>query len=357
MKSILLLLLVSLLLTFIIGFVYWCPRHLFHISFSPLPSILIPGQECPLPEINSKVPSGTYIWKNLSPQKIVLRDQTLTMLSCGVGSILCFKYSKRKFALGILKVNISEKPAFFQNKLLVHALGGLEHQYTYCNALEGLEQSLRSNRTFIETDFILTKDNKLVCSHGWTKKSYKLTGVPYPAKNRIMTYETFMNTKIHEKYTTIDAKKIVHTLIGHPQLLMEWDLRTLDKDAAAQTCRSIIENFAQHEHLFSRVLIQIGSPEMYEGIDSVYHFPCYQYFVHKEEASDILPVIDFCKEKGILSLALRDDYYTSDIQDLCRKNGLCILVYTVDDAAAAKEFLENGVDTVCSNFLSDEDLK
>lgn len=172
-----------------------------------------------------------------------------------------------------------------------------------------------------------------------------------------MSYETFMNTKIHGKFTAIDAKKIADTMKKHRKLLVELDLRTLEKDAARETCEKIVEVFEHRKNLLQRLLVQVGSPEMYEGIDSVYHFPYYQYFVHKAEALDLLPVIRFCKEKGIVSLAVKDAYLTPEIIDLARKNALCLLVYTVDERESARRFLADGVDTICSNFLTLEDLQ
>ncbi|MGN1140112.1 MAG: glycerophosphodiester phosphodiesterase family protein [Oliverpabstia sp.] len=232
----------------------------------------------------------------------------------------------------------------------------MENQYIYCNCLEGLEQSLERKSPFIETDMILTSDSQLVCSHGWKKKTYNLTGVPYPAGNAVMSYDTFMNTKIQGKFTTIDARKIVNTMKKNPKLLVELDLRTLDRKTAKKTCEKIIDVFEHRSDLLHRLLIQVGSPEMYAGIDNVYHFPYYQYFIHKEEAVDPQPVIDFCVKKGIISVAIKDTYFSPELQSLCRRNGICMLVYTIDDPLTAKAFLSAGVDTICSNFLTLEEL-
>lgn len=356
MKSIIFLLLICFLLLGIMAAFYWIPRHLFIMRFSENSICLLPGQEKILPPADCKLKKGTYIRKNLTPGCFSLNRDTLTGLSPGTGILCIIKKHRRKWAFGLLPIRVNKKPVFFRHPLLVHALGGLENTYTYCNALEGLNQSMERKVPFIETDLILTSDQQLVCSHGWNKKTYRLTGVPYPSKDPVMSYERFMSTKIHGKFTSIDAKKIADTMKEHRHLLVEFDLRTLDRETARKTGEKIIEVFDRREDLLHRLLIQIGSPEMYAGIDSVYHFPYYQYFLHKDEALEPLPVIDFCCEKGIISLAVKDTYLTPEIQQLCRKNGICLLVYTVDDASKARELLNSGVDTICSNFLTPQDL-
>lgn len=359
MKSIIVLLLISLAFTFFLAVCYWIPRHLFFFRFTPVfDRSLIPGQQTPLPQIPCRLKKGCFHLKVLTPSILSLENDTLSALTPGKGTLFVHKRYGRKWAFGLITVRVSEKPVFFRHKLLVHALGGLENQYTYCNALEGLEQSLEKQRPFLETDMILTSDGHLVCSHGWKKKTYLLTGVPYPSRKKaVMSYETFMNTKIHGKFTTIDAGKIAAAMKEHPALLVELDLRTLEEEDARKTAGKIVEAFEHRKDLINRLLIQIGSPEMYEGINSVYPFPNYQYFVHKDEAAQPEPVIDFCVEKGILSVALRNDYFSLEIRKLCRKNGICILVYTVDDAQQARDFLASGADAICSNFLTPEDLE
>lgn len=356
MKSILFLLFICFVLLGIMAVCYWIPRHLILLHLSEKSLRLLPGEEKKLPSINYQLKKGKSTIKNLSQKLFSLENGILTGIYPGKGLLFICKKYRRKWEFGWLTIHVDEKPIFFRHPLLVHALGGLENEYTYCNALEGLEQSLARNVPFIETDMILTSDQHLVCSHGWNKKTYRLTGVPYPAKNPVMSYETFMSTKIHGKFTAIDSKKIADTMKKHKKLLVELDLRTINKDTARKTCEKLIEAFDQRDDLLCRLLIQVGSPEMYEGIDSVYHFPYYQYFLHKDEALDPLPVIEFCCQKGIISLAVKDTYFTPEIQELCRKNGLCILVYTVDDPMEAKKFLDAGADTICSNFLTPQDL-
>jgi hypothetical protein len=89
-----------------------------------------------------------------------------------------------------------------------------------------------------------------------------------------------MNTKIQGKYTTIDATTIVEIMRNNKDLLFELDLRTLDREAATKTANAIKEVFGTDTSITDRLLVQVGSPEMYEAIDDVYHFKYYQYIIN-----------------------------------------------------------------------------
>ncbi|MDZ5473355.1 glycerophosphodiester phosphodiesterase family protein [Bacillus sp. 31A1R] len=249
-----------------------------------------------------------------------------------------------------------EKPPFFQHKIMSHALGGLEEKYIYSNALEGLEQSVSLGYKLIEVDLILTADDRLVACHGWNEKTYHDTGVAYNPKNMVMTYEQFMNTKIQGKYTTIDATKMVEYLKEYPDLYFEFDLRTLDRNTSIKTAKAIVEVFRDNMNLLDRVLIQIGNPDMYEGFNSVHSFKYYQYFIHKSELKNIDEVILFCKTKGIVSVAARPEYLTDTLIKKLKFNHLSIIVHTIDDVQEARRWLEKGIDIVCTNFITYEDL-
>lgn len=103
--------------------------------------------------------------------------------------------------VGILSnpiVSASEKDNSFFGKetVLRHAMGGMydnektkSNPMIYNNTVEALENSIKKGYKLIELDLILTKDNELVCSHGWSEQTYKDTGIydKYDAKNPVMT--------------------------------------------------------------------------------------------------------------------------------------------------------------------------
>ena len=282
--------------------------------------------------------------------------ELLDMVWRKVTSIVC--RIERKFGMKYAKpVTVEfEKPEFFRHPLVAHALGGLEGTYKYSNVLEGLQQSLELGYGFVEVDLTLTCDKKLVCSHGWSEQTYADTGVKMDAEHPVMTYEQFMKTRIQGKYTTIDASVIAETMKRCEHLLFEFDLQTLDKETAKETAEKIVEVFGTDRVITDRILLQVGSPQMYEGIHEVYPFRYYQYYVHKTEIPGIRKVLAFCREKGIVSVAIKEKFLTPRLLRKLKEQQLCVLIHPVDDKKRAKRWLELGVDTVCTNFLTAKDI-
>ncbi|BCN28906.1 glycerophosphodiester phosphodiesterase family protein [Anaeromicropila herbilytica] len=249
-----------------------------------------------------------------------------------------------------------EFTAFDTNDLVAHALGGLENKYIYSNSLEGLRQSIEKGYKLIETDLILTKDGRLVCFHGWNQATYKNTGLRYDQKNPIMTYKEFISKRIQGKFTTIDISTIVDYLATTEDIYFVFDLRTLTKKNAIKTAEQIKVAFKNKESLTDRVIIQVGSKEMYEGIDSVYHFPHYQYFVHNEELKELDQLLQWVKDTGIIAVSIHYESLTPPIISKVKSYGLYLLTHTIDDIAKAKELLNSGVDIVCTNFITKNEL-
>ncbi|OPJ60336.1 glycerophosphodiester phosphodiesterase family protein [Clostridium oryzae] len=287
----------------------------------------------------------------------VNKNGQVTAVSIGKTDVTCsYKIGNKDYKYN-WSVTVNNVPEPFKYKLVAHALGGLENKYTYSNALEGLEQSTKNGYKFIETDIILTADDRLVCSHGWSKFSYTQTGVPYNAENPIMTYDQFMNTKIQGKYTTVDASTIVEYMKEHKDVYFNLDLRILDRETAIETTEKIVQAFNSDKELLDRVLIQAGSKEMYEGINSVYHFKYYEYFVESDKIKDIPSIIKWCKSKHIAVVSIFEGDITNKMIKEVKQNGMCVLTHTVDDVNAAQKLLKSGVDLICTNFITYADLK
>lgn len=308
--------------------------------------------------VNNKISNSTYKWTSSNSKVVKVNEKNgkIQALKKGKASITCtIKANKKTYKL-TSKVVVNDKPKFFTFQTMAHALGGLEGKYRYNNALEGLQQSLEIGYGFIEVDLILTKDNKLVCSHGWSEQTYKDTGIEMDKDNPVMTYDQFMRTKIQGKYTTVDASTIVKTMKENKNLLMELDLRTLDKETATKTAKAIIKAFGTDRSITDRLLVQVGSEDMYKAINDVYNFKYYQYFVHKAELKNIDKVIKTCKDNGIVSVAIQESYLTDELLKKFKENGLCVLIHTVDDKEVAQKWIDKGVDTICTNFLTPSDI-
>lgn len=250
----------------------------------------------------------------------------------------------------------ANEKSFWDYKIVRHAMGGYGGTI-YSNHEKALKKSIEKGFKFIEVDMILTNDDKLVMSHGWDKYSCKYNGIKYSKKNKTnMTYKKFIKLKMHGKYNTMDANQFSEYVLNNKDILWELDLRTLNYTQSVKTAKAIIRTFNNDNNVLDKFLVQVGSEEMYKGINEVYNFKHYQYIIHDYELGNSENVIEFCTKKGIESIAVKKDYMNDNLVKLIKDNGLKILCYTIDNTQEARDMLSMGADVICSNFMSENDL-
>lgn len=252
-----------------------------------------------------------------------------------------------------LDYDVDHAPQFFNHKYMAHAGGGYE-ETIYNNTEEAIINSIKNGFKFIEVDMLLTSDNKLVCSHGWDKNTYKATGIDYKG---VPTYNEFMSWKIQDKHNTIDASTIIDYMKQYPDLLVEIDLKKYGSGKTKRMINQLVKLADNDERILDRILMQFTSEDAYFAIEEIYSFKYYQYFTYKIKITDGLEnVIRFCKDNEITSIAVNHTVLTDDIIDRIKDEGFYLLAFTIDDKELAEEFLEKGVDTICTNFIVAEQL-
>ena len=112
----------------------------------------------------------------------------------------------------------------------------------------------------------------------------------------------------------------------------------------------LVYELFSRENLLDRILIQVNTKRMFEGIDSVYHFPWVQFNV-REDIEKLDDFIAFCLDHDICALALKGQHAKQDKIDKINAAGLCTLVYTVDSRLRAERYHNRGANTVCTNFV------
>ena len=239
----------------------------------------------------------------------------------------------------------------FKNKYLAHALGGY-NGYKYLNNETALKHSIRNRHKFYEIDLSLTTDNHVVPSHGWTPANAERSGMTYSADFESMTKELFLKQTVHDM-PTMDTELLYSYMKKNKSFYWELDLHKLSKTDASSITKALINDFHNDEELFGRFLVQVNSKEMYEGIESIYHFKYYQYLLYKGTTPEELDsAIGFCKTHGIISIALSVKDASREYLTSIKDAGLCILIYSTDKAKLADELYKMGADTICTNTLS-----
>jgi len=308
--------------------------------------------------IKNKIAGSKFLWTSSNTDVAIVNKNNGIVKAVGVGEavikceITLPNQSKQLLQCDVVTI---DKPKFFQNRLMAHALGGYEGNI-YNNTEEALLNSIKNGYHFIEVDITLTADNKLVCSHGWDKATCEATGVKYTGK--APTYNEFMNWKIQGKYNTIDAKTVIEYMRKYPNLLIEIDLKKFNAKKTKIMIEQLVDLCNNDATILDRILMQFTSEEAFYAIEEVYHFKYYQYFTYKSNIKDNLNhVIDFCKKNNITSIAVNHTVLTDSMIDFIKSNNFYLLAFTIDDPKLASKFLDKGVDTICTNFITYENLK
>ncbi len=103
-------------------------------------------------------------------------------------------------------------------RYIAHA-GGIIDGYTYTNSLEALNMNYSKGFRLFELDIRKTSDNKYVALHNWEEWSY-MTG--YTGETPV-TFQEFMNHKIHKKYSPLSMKEINDWFKEHPDAILVTD--------------------------------------------------------------------------------------------------------------------------------------
>ena len=239
----------------------------------------------------------------------------------------------------------------FECKYIAHALGGY-CGYKYLNNEPALKNAIKNGHRYFEVDLTLTEDGHVMPSHGWTEDDCRRSGMPYSEEFAHMTRELFLRQKVHDM-PTMDIETLYGYMKKYKRFHWQLDLHTLPKDEAARVTCAVLGDFHHDEELLSRILVQANSPEMFEGIESVYHFSYYQMFVKRGTSlTELEELLDYCKRNGFVSVAISAKDVNDEYIRLIKNYGLYILVYSLDDQKKADRLINAGVDTICTNKLS-----
>ena len=246
---------------------------------------------------------------------------------------------------------MTTKAPMFENRYLAHALGGLDG-HKYLNTEEALKNAIALGHRYFEADLQLTSDGQVVCSHGWTEDICAVSGMDYSEEFETMTHDLFLAQKVFGM-PTMDLDTLAVYIKKYKDLYWELDIHGVMGDEARLMIQVIKDTVLNEPGVEDRVLMQVASPEQYEAVDSVYHFKYYQYFIRRGTEPEVLSdIITFCKENGIIAVALQFRDCTKEKVAMMKEAGLAVLAYSNDGRAIADALFENGVDTLCTNFLS-----
>lgn len=242
----------------------------------------------------------------------------------------------------------------YSNALMAHAFGAFEG-HTYCNTMAAYENAVRNGYRYFEVDFSYTDDCRLVLCHGWEEKNCKCIGVPYSEEFAHMKYEQAMQLKVHG-HEMMDARQFYQAMRDRPDDVYQIDLHNVHGKKLRKRIHSLLEDFSYDSKALDRLLIQVMNERMYLQTDQIYHFKHYQYLVG-DKIHNLEKILNFCLDHGICAVALRANFATPETIHKIHNAGLYAMCYTIKkDADFAKYLLDMGVDTLCTDYVTGEQL-
>lgn len=244
----------------------------------------------------------------------------------------------------------------FRNRIAAHALGGYKGK-CYLNSKEGFLQNLEEKgQRFFEADLTLSDDGRLFVLHGYRLKDYDRYGIEYGPQYENMTYEKTKALDIYGSHP-MDVREFYELLKQLPEdVCLEIDIQDVTPEEAGEKIKHFTADFQNDHEMLKRMLLQVYSRKVYRAVDSAYHFESYMYNVRRH-IDKIDSIIAYCLDNGICSVSLRAAEATPDTIQKIKNAGLSVLGYTIkSDAAYAATVLDFGVDSICSDFLTEKDI-
>lgn len=236
--------------------------------------------------------------------------------------------------------------------MISHAMGGIDGN-NYSNCLEGFQENYAEGHRIFEVDLLYTSDDRIVLWHHWDRpfcSKYK--------KGKVPTYEQFMSSKIYDRYTPMDLEDLLRLMNEYPDIRVVVDGKCSRKSEVKKQYRTIVSTAKSlgAAKVLDRLVVEIYSKEMYDVVDGVYHFSeylltLYKMFDRAPSKSRLKSAAKFCQQKGIATIAMYADWWKPKYAGVIEPYGLDIALYTVNSAHEARDYFEEGVTALFTDFL------
>lgn len=199
---------------------------------------------------------------------------------------------------------------------------------------------------FLETDVILTKDKKVICYHGahnWYTK--RRSGLELRKKAQKLTYKQIKEKKLLDG---TEVPLLEDVLKSFPKVLFSIDVKT--KEVVVPVIELLKKLEAEDRVIITSFSLQrtLKANRLLRGKDTQASL-CLSRF----SAKIISPInsifIRFIKIFGVRYLQVSHTRISKRLIKLCRKNGIFVYAWTVNDQKNMRKLLSMGVDGIMSD--------
>ncbi|NBI89238.1 hypothetical protein D3Z45_01225 [Lachnospiraceae bacterium] len=251
--------------------------------------------------------------------------------------------------------------AWYEYKMIAHAGGGIDGK-TMTNSLEALNLSKQNGYRLIEIDFQLTSDNILVLKHDFSK--YSLIELEQPTIGdddfQVWDSETFKNTKIYRKYTSMTIDDLVDWMKKNPDVYIVTDTKETQPDLVREEFSKIVEACENDYKILSRFIVQIYTNDMLDVVKAVYDFPNILYTIYQvaEPTEEFFySLADFCVNNDIKVVTIPSGYLWQPFIDILKENDLMIYTHTLNKISELEKAINMNVDGIYTDFLYENDMQ
>lgn len=250
------------------------------------------------------------------------------------------------------KLSLKVRKTASKNYMISHAMGGIDG-YDYSNCLEGFLENYEEGHRIFEVDIEITSDNKMVLWHDWGRQfcsKYK--------KGRKPTHAEFMNSKIFDEYTPMDIESLLRLMDKYPDVRIVTDSK-YDKTSTVKKQFKTIVSTAKKlgmADVLDRFVVELYDKDMFKTVDNIYHFKEYMITLYKAykkapTKTQLLSVAKFCKKNDISTIAMYAKWWKPKYAKYVEPYGLDLALYTVNSASDARDYFDDGVTALFTDFL------
>jgi glycerophosphoryl diester phosphodiesterase len=241
--------------------------------------------------------------------------------------------------------------------LVAHALGSVDG-VDGLNCKEAFLANYEAGVRVFEADLRMTSDGFVVLRHDWIgglQDGVDQTAIP--------TLDEFLAKPILGKYTSLSFRDLLLLMAQYPDVCVVTDTKFTDAEAVTVQFRAMLDEARRLglSYLFDRMVVQIYSPQHFQVVDSIHHFPYYVYTLYQEsfgqDADAFRRKAVFCQENGVMGIALWDEWWDAEYAPIADWRNIKVFVHTINDAQTAKRLLRAGVSAVYTDALVPADME
>lgn len=245
-----------------------------------------------------------------------------------------------------------------ENTLIAHALGNVDGGWSGVNCLEGFLENYAAGIRVFEADFRMTADGQVVLRHDWRGSLQEGWG-----ETNLPTLPEFLATPILGQYTPLSFQDLLRLMVQYPDICVVTDTKLLEPEEVTAQFSAMVNDARRLglSYLFDRMAVQVYSPNHFNIVDSVYHFPHYIYTLYQDvfdaDADAFRRKAEFAKKNGIEAITMWAYLWDASWKPIADYRGLRVYVHTVNEIDSLEWVMSLGVDAVYTDTLKPADLR